>query len=56
MARRFLVRRKVIAIELEKKHVQTKAGAFVAIDEGTILYDAVYFAADSIMSESLCHP
>jgi hypothetical protein len=40
LCRRFLRRRKVIAIELEKKHAHNKASALVAIDEGTILYDA----------------
>jgi hypothetical protein len=40
LCRRFLPRRKVIAIELEKKHAHNKAGALVAIYEGMILYDA----------------
>jgi len=40
LCRRFGARRKVIAIELEKKDAHNTASALVAIDEGTILYDA----------------
>jgi hypothetical protein len=40
VCRHRLARRKVIAIELEKKHAHNKTGVLVAIDEGMILYDA----------------
>jgi hypothetical protein len=36
LCRRFLAHRKVIAIELEKKHTYNKASALVAINEVTV--------------------
>lgn len=36
---RFLARREAIAAELQEEYAHDKAGAFVAVDEGVILYD-----------------